>query len=176
MNRIESNDGQPWYRQLWPWLLMLPPFAAVLGGFAMLYLAASLPNALVVDDYARIEDITREQFARDARADALGVKALLELSAGLEGAARISVVLESATAEFSAPTKLVLQLRHATNEQADRKVVLDWAGARYSGVIDLTPGRYRLDLMPADGLWRLGGSLTRWPGTVRLLSHADGED
>jgi hypothetical protein len=45
----------PWYRQLWPWLLMLPPAAAVFGGFLTLYLALATPDPLVRDDCARPE-------------------------------------------------------------------------------------------------------------------------
>lgn len=29
----------PWYRQAWPWLVMLPPAVAVIGGIATVYLA-----------------------------------------------------------------------------------------------------------------------------------------
>jgi hypothetical protein len=34
-----EHRGVPWYRQLWPWLVMLPPLAAVLGGIVTLVLA-----------------------------------------------------------------------------------------------------------------------------------------
>jgi len=40
------ND-RPWYRQLWPWLLIIPPAAAVIGGLLTLYLAVTRPDALV---------------------------------------------------------------------------------------------------------------------------------
>lgn len=45
---------RPWYRQLWPWLLILPPAAAVVGGFATLYLAVSRPDALVHESCVQI--------------------------------------------------------------------------------------------------------------------------
>jgi hypothetical protein len=38
---------RPWYRQLWPWLLIIPPAAAVIGGMLTLYLALTRPDALV---------------------------------------------------------------------------------------------------------------------------------
>jgi uncharacterized protein len=41
---------RPWYRQLWPWLLILPPAAAVVGGALTYYLAVTRPDALVRQD------------------------------------------------------------------------------------------------------------------------------
>jgi hypothetical protein len=41
---------RPWYRQLWPWLLIVPPAAAVIGGGVTLYLAITRPDTLVRKD------------------------------------------------------------------------------------------------------------------------------
>jgi hypothetical protein len=41
---------KPWYRQLWPWLLIIPPLGAVIGGGITLYLAVTRPDALVSQD------------------------------------------------------------------------------------------------------------------------------
>jgi hypothetical protein len=51
MSRTDATL-RPWYRQLWPWLLMVPPAAAVIGGFLTLYLALATPDPLVRDDCA----------------------------------------------------------------------------------------------------------------------------
>jgi uncharacterized protein len=48
-----NRSARPWYRQLWPWLVMLPPAAAVVGGFTTLYLAISRPDREVCGDYVR---------------------------------------------------------------------------------------------------------------------------
>jgi hypothetical protein len=41
---------RPWYRQMWPWLLIVPPAAAVIGGSITLYLAVTRPDTLVRRD------------------------------------------------------------------------------------------------------------------------------
>ena len=41
---------KPWYRQLWPWLLIIPPLGAVIGGGITLYLAVTRPDTLVRQD------------------------------------------------------------------------------------------------------------------------------
>jgi hypothetical protein len=47
---MDSPALRPWYRQLWPWLLIIPPTAAVIGGGITLYLALSRPDTLVRQD------------------------------------------------------------------------------------------------------------------------------
>jgi hypothetical protein len=47
---MNPNAPRPWYRQLWPWLLILPPAAAVVGGAVTYYLAVTRPDVLVRQD------------------------------------------------------------------------------------------------------------------------------
>ena len=50
---MDMRDTKPWYRQLWPWLLIIPPAAAVIGGGFTLYLAITRPDTLVRQDCVR---------------------------------------------------------------------------------------------------------------------------
>ena len=50
---MNTQTPRPWYRQMYPWLLMLPPAAAVVGGFITLYLAITHPDVLVRKDCVR---------------------------------------------------------------------------------------------------------------------------
>ena len=50
---MSNTTSKPWYRQLWPWLLMIPPTAAVIGGGITLYLAVTRPDTLVRQDCVR---------------------------------------------------------------------------------------------------------------------------
>ena len=47
------HDARPWYRQLWPWLVMAPPFASVCAGIAMIWMAIATNDGLVTPDYSR---------------------------------------------------------------------------------------------------------------------------
>jgi len=47
---MSDPTPRPWYRQLWPWLLIVPPAAAVIGGSLTLYLAVTRPDTLVRKD------------------------------------------------------------------------------------------------------------------------------
>jgi hypothetical protein len=169
MNAQRERATRPWYRELWPWLLMLPPAASVAGGVAMLYLVVHEPTVLVVDDYSRIEEITSERFARDRHAAELGLAADVDFTATSTGEARIDVQLASA-ADLALPATLTLALRHASNPRADREVELTRSSALGFGgtTATLAAGHYDLELGPADGSWRLAGVLRASPGRQRL--------
>jgi hypothetical protein len=47
---MSTPAAKPWYRNVWPWLLIVPPLGAVVGGAVTLYLAVSRPDALVRKD------------------------------------------------------------------------------------------------------------------------------
>ena len=50
---MTTDTARPWYRQLWPWLLIIPPAGAVIGGMITLYLAVTRPDILVRKDCVR---------------------------------------------------------------------------------------------------------------------------
>lgn len=168
-----SPESAPWYRQLWPWLLMAPPAASVIGGLALAYLAVRAPPALSVEDYADIEAITAREFSADAAAAALGLAAEVELTRQADGSARVELVLSSAGERASdasaaasraavlgpAEGGLVLGLRHPADPKLDRRVPLVRIGDRYTAVVQLAPARYAVELVPPTGGWRLAGML-----------------
>ena len=163
-----ASVHKPWYRERWPWLLMLPPGASVAAGVALLYLAVRSPAPLVVDDYARIEEISRTQSIADQRAAELGLSATLELRAGEPGTTQVAVRLAGNVETLAA---LGLKLRHAGNEAADRTLALTYDGAAYVGRTDLAAGRYDFEISPSDHAWRLAGAVGGAPTTVRVAAE-----
>ncbi len=47
---MTETTTRPWYRHVWPWLLIVPPAAAVIGGSITLYLAVTRPDTLIRKD------------------------------------------------------------------------------------------------------------------------------
>jgi hypothetical protein len=163
---------RPWYREPWPWLLMVPPFGAVAGGVAMLALAVGAPDPLVVDDYSRIEELTRAQFAADRRAAELDLGATVALAAAAEaGQTEVRVDLDGSSG-FAPPPALSVRLRHAAHANADRHVTLERSGSGYSGEVALAGGRYTLELSDAERSWRLSGSVAALPAVLELRPDA----
>jgi len=44
------DKSQPWYREPWPWLLLVPIVASMIVGFSMLGVAIRTSDGLVSDD------------------------------------------------------------------------------------------------------------------------------
>jgi hypothetical protein len=166
-----TNVRRAWYREHWLWLLMLPPAASVAAGFTLLYFAVHEPAPLVVDDYSRIEDISREEARADARAAERGLEATLRLLAGDRATTEIAIEL-AGNVETPRPT-LTLRLRHAGNAAADRTVALEYDGREYVGRTDLAPGRYDFEIAPSDRAWRLAGAVGHAPTTVHVTAPRD---
>ena len=43
----------PWFRQLWPWLILTPPIVSVIAGIALLWIAIASNDGLVAFDYGK---------------------------------------------------------------------------------------------------------------------------
>jgi hypothetical protein len=154
---MSAPPHKPWYRHLWPWLLMIPPGTAVAGGLTILYLSVSDPYDLAVVDYDQIEHLTAKRFARDAAARARGLTARLGLAETDRDLVRIQLDLRS-TAGAAPPDQLVVRFKHATRDTFDRTAELIYDGDRYLGEAALSTGsRYQVEVFPIDLSWRLAG-------------------
>ena len=49
MKREQSAKAAPWYREPWPWLLMLGPLIVIIAGVITAYLAVVTSDGLVED-------------------------------------------------------------------------------------------------------------------------------
>ena len=160
----------PWHRQPWPWLLMLMPALALVGGLATFWLAVTTSDPLVVDDYYREGKAINRQLARDDRATQLGLNAALERSA--DGSALLSL---SALAGAALPPELTLRVVHATRAELDQVHRLSAIGeGRYRAADGPLPRTGRWNLMIEDPArsWRLTAIATRFDEPVRFRSQA----
>ncbi len=158
----------PWYRQFWPWVLLLLPATAVVAGLATVWIAVQAPDAGVVDDYYRKGLAINQDLARERRAAELGLRARL---APVDGDGGIELRLQ-ARERLTQPA-LRLRLVHPTVAARDRELVLARvADGVYRGRIDpWPPGRWLLRLEPLDEAWRLGAEVV-WDGATPLRFEA----
>jgi len=149
-----GTEPEPWYRQFWPWFLILLPAMSVAGGIVTIFVATSHPEAMVVDDYSRIGLTTQRQFERDRRAAERDMSAQLRVTAE---PSEVQVRLEGGD---PLPDHLVLLLSHPTRAEADRRLLLPGFGEAYSARLDAPlTGRWYVQIEPPDGDWRLAGEL-----------------
>jgi len=164
----------PWYRQRWPWLLMVPPLAAVIGCVITIVLAVRSNDGVVASDYYKRGLAINAELSRSQRAVELGLTA--EVQAGGEGAGD-SVYVRVSSAGQGVPAEAALRIRlvHPGRSGADRVAMLsrvsadpEGRSAEYRGAweeaVELhAPVAWRVVVEGRD--WRLDGGIAA--GEVR---------
>jgi uncharacterized protein len=149
-----SNTEQPWYRQLWPWLLIALPTVAVCASIATLFIAMRDPDGLVVEDYYRHGLAINQTLERKELAQRLGLEAQLSIDGNT-----IQLHLTSAT-DAQSPY-LVLHLLHPTRTSQDEQVQLAARGAAIYGARARQPvtGDWYVRIVPPNAAWILSGRI-----------------
>jgi uncharacterized protein len=148
----------PWYRHLWPWLLMLGPAVAVLGGATTLWLAVVSDDGLVADDYYKQGLAVNRVLSREQRAKALGYRARVSFLDGIR-------VRLTATENLASTGRLKLLLVHPTQKASDASWFLnldargDYVAATRPANAASWRGRRTLILEDEAQTWRLVGDM-----------------
>lgn len=160
----------PWYRQRWPWLLMLGPAIVVVAGIATLVIAVRSDDGLVADDYYKRGLAINQTLERSDRGTALGLAAWVDLDA--DGNVALKLAATSSDPD-ALPSTLRLRLAHPTRAGEDRATVLVAAGeGRYAGrIAPVAGGRWRV-IVETDR-WRLPGVESRVPVSGLRLDASD---
>jgi len=150
---IMATPATPWYREPWPWLLMVAPGAAVIGGLVTAYLAITHADPLVVDNYYKEGLAINQVLDRDREAQRAGYRANMLFS---RDGARVRVHLIGGT---SLPGSLRLRMVHPTRAELDAEAVLASTQAGwYEGEVNLHPApRWSVQLEGEAREWRLSG-------------------
>jgi hypothetical protein len=145
-------QAKPWYRNRWPWLLMLGPALVVLAGVATIVLAVRSDDGLVADDYYKQGLAINQEIARAERARELGLSALVDLDA--DGSTRVD--LNSAASEADArPASIRVVIAHPTRAGSDVVATLvRTPGGFYAGRL-ATPPQGRARIIVESDAWRL---------------------
>ena len=160
--RTPERHGSLW-REPMIWLIVALPAAVLVAGISTLLIAlrAGGDDALP-DTVRRTAQIQVADLGVDARAQALGLTALLRVDGD-------ALELLPVTGAFDRSAPLRLELRHPTTADDDREFILmpSTRGWRAPHALD---GRHdwRLELGPKDARWRLVGRLPAQQRAARL--------
>ncbi len=147
------RPATPWYREPWPWLLMLGPAMVIVAGFVTLFLAFQSNDGLVADDYYKQGLAINRAIERDLRARDMNYRA--ELTVSRENRSlRVTLAGRGAL-----PDALRLRLIHPGKSSADETVALRALGeGLYQGEYrrEFT-GRRHLILEDSPATWRISG-------------------
>lgn len=156
MNSMTSPDQpvQPWYKQGWPWFLILFPAIAVVAGTITLIIAARTFDGLVIDDYYKQGKAIVQSTDRLERAGELGLEARLQLRDD-------SVRVELDALDLSRlPPRLLLTISHPTRDGMDQSVVMTAveAGVYEAPVQPLSSGRWLFLIEDEPRSWKMNGA------------------
>ncbi len=167
MNERKLDAGaRRWFREPWPWLLMLGPFVVIVAGIVTAYLAVRSNDGLVEDDYYKQGLAVNQRTARDQRSVDLAIEA--ELVLGGDGD-RIRVLLR-ANEQARMPAEVVLRITHPTRPGFDQKLVLRGEGGGvYAGALTPMRGRWHVALEDDRQEWRLLGEWVMERGPLLRL-------
>ena len=159
----------PWYRQRWPWFLMLGPVIVVIAGSITMWIAWTRQDAMVVDDYYKQGKAINQDLRRDRAASALGLafEARYDAAGGaLEGS------LRGLAGPVTTPYRILLA--HSTQPEKDLKldVVPDRLGQFRVVLPMLEQARWQVVVEGAQRDWRLAASW-RWPAQRSVGIKAD---
>jgi hypothetical protein len=152
MRPLAREAALPWYRQFWPWFLILLPASVVVAGLTTVYIANRHADDLVVDDYYKEGLAINRQLEKKQRA------AEMQLSAS------IRFEPDSVTARVSGPVDdpaLRLSLSHPLEADRDFTVPLSRIGpGLYRGALEhsIAP-RWHWTLESGEDRWRLDGAV-----------------
>ena len=138
---------KPWYRQLWPWLIISGPAVVLVAGAATMWIAFSSADGLVADDYYKQGLAINKRLAREDAARTRGVSASV---AFLPGKIHVDLKGES-------PEALFVHLAHATRAGHDVRLrLVATAPGAYEAPLEALPrGHWRVVIEDPRGTWRI---------------------
>ena len=163
------DSTTPWYRQLWPWLIISGPLIVVIAASYTGWIAYTRQDALVVDDYYTQGNAINQDLRRDTAATKLG----LNLNAGYDP---VQGRLHGNLLSYGYPVtgKINILLSHATQPEKDKKleVLLNQQGDFDVALPMLELGRWEVTVDNAERSWRLTGTW-KWPEQRTIVFKAD---
>lgn len=159
-----QQDSKPWYKQLWPWLLIAIPVATALKAVHTVVIMQQHSPDLVVDDYYKAGRAINIQLAKYREA------ALRNLNA------HVLVAGNRAVVRFAENTVLDgtvhLDFYHPTLAERDFALDAERSGELlYVATLPLTPtGKWQLVVSDASKDWKLRATL-ELPATNEIKLH-----
>lgn len=172
---MQREDTQPWYRQFWPWFVIMLPATAVVASLYTLSIAMRSEDSLVVDAGRSVSAATEQALAAEDRARELGLTA--SVSIDLQSGA-LSATLDS-RATLPSPDTMQLNFSHPAFADRDLALTLNRAMPNAAGesqwvghLVQVPKGRWYV-VLQADDEWRLNGI---WSGEARMTLRAASDD
>ncbi|MFT6988562.1 MAG: hypothetical protein ACJASL_000526 [Paraglaciecola sp.] len=147
---MQSDTQQIWYKQFWPWFLIVVPLTSMVLSFSMLRLAFTGEDSMVIDDYYKEGRGINLQIQKLQEAKVLNITTKTQVFSDYVEVTFIS----GAPANGEA---LILDFFHSTQKFKDFSVNLlrDANGIYRAPLTSDTSGKWKLSLHPIDENWKI---------------------
>jgi hypothetical protein len=149
-----ANASSPWYKHLWPWIIIAILACSVTLTLSMVTIAVNNPDNLVNDNYYEAGKGINRSLDRELLAKSLNLRAIVHLD-GLTGETSLRLTGDSQ------PETVELNLISPTQPAKDRKIILARSlsePGRYVGQLnDKVEGRRFVELLGQQNgqTWRM---------------------
>ncbi len=158
---------KPWFRQFWPWFLILLPSTVIIWTLGTVVLFSQHSVSLVSEDYYKEGRAINQDISKLQEAKALGLNALVSSDNN-----ELTVVLERGKLEQYPALKIKLAHRTLAEKDIEQLVSSDAQGVYRLVLDDSLQGPWFVKITSFDSKWILQGKVN-FPTTaaIALNSH-----
>jgi hypothetical protein len=147
---MQSDIPKVWYKQFWPWFLIIVPLTSMVLSFTMMNLAFTGKDSMVIDDYYKEGRGINLKIKKLQQAKILNISTKTQVFTDYVEVTFISGDPENGEA-------LVLDFFHSTQKFKDFSVTLlrDANGVYRAPLTDDMLGKWQLSLHPFNEDWKI---------------------
>lgn len=167
---VEHPDAlKPWYKQVWPWILIALPGSAVVACIITIVIAVRSPVSMVEDDYYKEGLAINQNMEKQRAAELAGIRATLSAKPQI---GTFEVTVNNIDYATLADNPILLTLLHPADAQQDRETALvrNASGSLSGTVIPPSTGNWKIKIEPQDQEWRLMGAMPITDDSPEMIS------
>jgi hypothetical protein len=147
---MQSDIPTAWYKQFWPWFLIIVPITSMVLSFSMMGLAFNGEDSMVIDDYYKEGRAINLKIQKFEQAKILNISTRTQVFSDY-----VEVIFMSGSPESG--EALTLDFFHSTQKFKDFSVVLlrDANGIYRAPLTTDVSGKWQLSLHPFDENWKI---------------------
>ncbi|WP_434360761.1 FixH family protein [Parasalinivibrio latis] len=144
--------NKPWYKQFWPWFLIILPLSVVVASISTFVVFSNNKVSLVAEDYYKKGKGINLDLSKLRTADAMGVKASAFVTDD-----EITVVLDKGALKAFPTLSVLFQHRTLPDRDIQKMVNPDVSGQYRILLEEPIIGPWYIEIAPFKGEWILNG-------------------
>lgn len=158
---MKNSNNKAWFKQFWPWFLIILPLCAVIGGISTVIIATKNKPDMVVDDYYAKGKAINKDLTLIKNAQAQNISALITQSDN-------ALIINLTGVQDKSSIHLFLFHSTLSDRDLSQQLTADGNGNyRFRTELPLT-GKWQIRIEPFDKSWRLQSTVTLPSASFKL--------